>query len=247
MDYVQIWQPDTCECLVHQAGDQDFLASEASLYPADANGSVTIDSLNLNMNLGDTGGRVMRYVTYDEALEIHFQHFLARPYTTNTGPYISLKQKRALLHHFSRLRRVIRQVQPQPRLCQDHAHIGYTQAMYDTVKELNQRKNLACWRAWQIGNNVTDEDLLWVSLGDARKPILVPGLKGLVEPRVSTEREERMRSLSRIFKETDVLWEIAPGNVVKINYLRDWLPPETAAIVQDRCDQDFRPGKVVVG
>lgn len=23
LDYVQVWQPDTCGCLVHQAGDQD--------------------------------------------------------------------------------------------------------------------------------------------------------------------------------------------------------------------------------
>lgn len=253
MDYVQIWQPDTCTgsgqnrgCLVHQAGDQDISAPEVSLYPPDSDGSVTVDALNHNLALGDSGGRVMRYVTYNQALELHFQHFLSRPYSTNSGPFTSAKQKQALLHNHKLLRRVIEQVQPQPNLCGDHAHLGYTQAMYDAVSERNQRKNMACWLAWQVGNKVSNEDLVWVSLGDAKKPILVSGIPGIVQPRVSTEREERMRSLSRVFKENDVRWEIVSGNVIQLNYLRDWLKAEESEAIQVRCDREFGPGKVVV-
>ena len=256
MLYVQIWQPDTCPgqaqakgCLVHEAGDQDLPSPPGSLRHGGK-----IDTLSIHMASepsANAGYRVMRYVSYEEALEIHCDHFLARPESTNIGKYplseFSKKQRRKMFSSRSFLRGVISQVQPLPHLCADHVFLGYTQAMYDAVRERNQRKNIATWLAWKVGNDVSDEDLQWVALGDAEKLILIPGLPPCIEPRVSTEREERMRSLTRVFKLDDVRWSIAPGNIVKLSYLRDWLGPETGDVIQQTCDDKFGPGKVTVG
>ena len=217
LDYVQICQFDTCECLVHQAGDQDA---------AD-------------------GQRVMRYVTYEQAMEIHRWHFDERPGSTNTQTWWQMPA-RAARRRGDPPTPVIALVQPRPRLCQWHAHLGFTQAMYQTVKGLNDRKSEACWLAWKIGNNVSDEDLQWVLLGDAETPwpYKEPGTGRIF---MSTEREQRMLGLVTVFPQNTVFWSVKqPGDFVHLHYLREWLAEDTANAIQATCDAQWGPGKVVV-
>ena len=210
LDYVQVWSPDTCGCIVHQAGDQD--AADTS--------------------------RVMRYVTYEEAVEIHVRHFWARPESTNYKVWWSMPRK-SKSGRLKSPKRIIALVQPHPRLCPAHLALGYTGEMYETVRELNTRKNIACYLAWVIGNDISEEDQLWVRLGST-KPILIAG-------RVTTEQAERQASLSRVFPPGAVQWVVEqPSGAVWLEYLRDWLPQEQADAIQGRCDREFGPGRVVV-
>ena len=210
LDYVQIWSPDTCGCIVHQAGDQD--AADTS--------------------------RVMRYVTHAQAVEVHLKHFLARPRTTRRhiwGPFnipIWLRWRLALYF-------LIKHLQPAARLCPAHRALGYTGEMYETVRELNIRKNIACYLAWMIGNDISEEDQQWVGLGST-KPILIAGL-------LTTEQAERQASLSRVFPPSAVQWVVEqPSGVVWLEYLRDWLPLALAEAIQARCDREFGANRVVV-
>ena len=210
LDMVQVWQPDTCGCLVHQAGDQD----------------------------APNGERAMRYVTHAQAVQVHLAHFLARPQSTQRhiwGPF-SIP---AWLRWRPVLKLLIQRLQPAARLCPAHLVLGYTGEMYETVRELNIRKNIACYLAWMVGNEVSDEDLQWVALG-ALEPILVAG-------RVSTERMERMKSLSRVFPPDAVIWKVDdPTGAVHLKYLRDWCSRELADAIQEICDARFSAGRVAV-
>ena len=217
MDYVQIRQPDTCECLVHEAGDQDAPA----------------------------GQRVMRYVTYEQAREIHCQHFYQRPGSTNVQTWWQMPA-RAARRRGEPPTPVIALVQPRPRLCQWHAHLGFTQEMYQVVKGLNDCKNISRWLAWKIGNNVSDEDLQWVLLGDTETPwpYKEPGTGRIY---ISNEREQRMLGLVTVFPQDAVFWSVKqPGDFVQLHYLREWLPEEVADAIQATCDTQFGTGQVVV-
>ena len=218
LDYVQIWGPDTCDCLIHQAGDQDV----------------------------PDGQRVMRYVTYEEALNIHYWHFVEQPKSTNVQTWWQMPA-RAARRRGEPPTPVIALVQSRPRLCQWHKHLGCTQEMYQTVKGLNDRKNISRWLAWKIGNNVSDEDLQWVLLGDAETPwpYKEPGTGRIF---ISTEREQRMLGLVSVFPQNAVFWTVKqPGDFVHLHYLREWLAEDTADAIQAACDSQFAPGKIVVG
>ena len=216
MEYVQVYQPDTCGCLVHQAGDQD----------------------------APDGQRVMRYVTHAEAVEIHVEHFLARPRSTRRRIWWFV-QIPIWLRWRPALELFIRRLQPAPKLCPDHMALGYTSKMYDTVRELNLRKNIACTLAWRVANGVNDEDLQWVRLGSV-KPILRRD-RVTLKPYVTTEQEERMKSLSRVLPPDAVHWEIEqPQGVVRLKYLRDWFPQKMAGRIQATCNREFGRGRVIV-
>ena len=214
MDSVQVCQPDTCTCLVHQAVDTDLPA----------------------------GQRVLRYVTYAEAVEIHVRHFWARPESTNYRIWWSVPRKSKPGRQKSP-KRIIALVQPHPRLCPHHAHLGYSQEMYETVLELNVRKNQARSLAWEVANDINDEDLAWVALA-TDEPIL---RHRSGRPYVTSEREERRVSLSRVFPPEAVEWEVRhPGEVVVLKYLRDWLPRSQADAIQAACNGRFGVSKVWV-
>ena len=141
---------------------------------------------------------------------------------------------------------VIALVQPRPRLCQWHAHLGFTQEMYQVVKGLNDCKNISRWLAWKIGNNVSDEDLQWVLLGDTETPwpYKEPGTGRIY---ISNEREQRMLGLVTVFPQDAVFWSVKqPGDFVQLHYLREWLPEEVADAIQATCDTQFGTGQVVV-
>lgn len=217
VDYVQIWGFDTCGCLVHQAGDQDTPDAE----------------------------RIMRYVTYEEARRIHAWHFDVRPESTNVQTWWQ-SPPRAARRRGEPWEPITALIQPRPRLCQWHKHLGFTQEMYQTVKTLNNRKNDSRWLAWRIGNDVSDEDLQWVQLGNTEKPwpYKEPGTGRIY---MSTEREERMKSLTTVFPQDAVFWSIKqPGDYVHLHHLRDWLLESTANAIQSACDATFGPGMVVV-
>jgi hypothetical protein len=186
----------------------------------------------------------MRYVTYEEAVDVHLEHFLARPKSTRRHLwwFISiptwLRWRRAL-------RFLIKRLQPLPRLCADHIALGYTETMYDTVRELNLRKNTACSIVWQVANNVSDEDFQWVALG-SDQPIVIKDL-GTGRPYVTTEREERMKSLSTVLPPDAIHWEVQhPTGEVRLKYLRDWFPKKLADRIQRACNAQFGRGRVVV-
>ena len=217
LDYVQVWSPDTCGCIVHEAGDQE----------------------------ADDTSRVMRYVTYKEAQEIHSWHFDEQSKSTNVQTWWQIPN-RAGRRRGDLPTPVIVLVQPRPRLCQWHAHLGFTQEMYQTVKGLNERKNAARWLAWKIGNNVSDEDLQWMLLGDAETPwpYKEPGTGRIF---ISTEREQRMLGLVTVFPQDAVFWSVKqPGDFVHLHYLREWLAEDTADAIQATCDAQFGAGHVVV-
>ena len=218
LDYVQARWLDTCECMVHEAGDQN----------------------------APDGQRVMRYVTYEEALEIHYWHFQEKPGSTNHQTWWQIPT-RAARRRGDMPAPIVVFRQPRPRLCQWHAHLGFTQEMYQVVAGLNECKNISRWLAWKIGNDVSDEDLQWVMLGDAEKPwpYKEPGTGRIF---ISTEREQRMAGLTTVFPESAVFWSVTqPGDLVHLHYLRDWLSESTADAIQAACDAAFVPGKVLVG
>ena len=217
MDTIQTWKPDTCDCLVHQAGDQDVPNRQ----------------------------RVMRYVTYEEALTIHYWHWDERPESTNVQTWWQMPN-RAARRRGEPPTPVTVLKQPRPRLCQWHAHLGFTQEMYQVVKGLNDCKNDSCWLAWKIGNNVSDEDLQWVQLGDAEIPwpYKEPGTGRIF---ISNEREQRMLGLVTVFPQNAVFWSVKqPGDYVHLHYLREWLAEDTADAIQAACNAKFGPDKVVV-
>jgi hypothetical protein len=185
----------------------------------------------------------MRYVTYEEAVQIHLEHFLARP--KNTKRNIWFIRIPIWLRWRPALKFLISRIQPLPRLCPDHLALGYTDEMYETVRELNIRKNTALYLAWMVANEVSDEDLQWANLG-SNKPIPV---KQLVNSQITftTELDERIKSLSTVLPPLTDQWEIKhPSGEVQLQYLRDWLPSNVADAIQTACDSRFGPGKVQV-
>lgn len=186
----------------------------------------------------------MRYVTYDEARKIHLEHFWARPESTNYQRWWSVPRRLAGRRP-AKPKAIIALVQPRARLCPAHAHLGYTLEMYEAVCELNHRKNQACFFAWMVANDITQEDLAWVNLG-SNEPILVKAFPRSA-PVVSTERDERMKGLSRVLPPNAILWEVEqPQGVVRLKYLRDWFSQKMADSIQSACDAQFGPDQVVV-
>lgn len=244
--YVQTWGPDTCECLVHQAGDQDAPIPWQSWRQAKEIASVTVAGLDIYMPVDPPalGQRIMRYVTYQEAQQIHLAHYWARPASTNQQiwwqmPTKSQMRKGRLPKSFIAL------VQPKAKLCRWHQHLGHTQEMYDTVDELNWRKNTSCWLAWKVGNSVSDEDLMWVAQGKTTPhPFKEPGTSRIF---MRTEREQRMLGLVTVFPLTAVSWKVnQPGDQVELEYLRDWLPSSGADAIQHVCDKKWGRDRVLV-
>lgn len=245
LDYVQTWQPDTCDCLVHQAGDQDLPVPWQQVRESGQMVTCLNTYMDMALNLKPKANqRIMRYVTYEEAQLIHLEHFRQRPKSTNCQVWWQAPS-RSQLRRGKRPKPVIALVQPRPRLCPWHEHLGFTQEMYDTMDELNWRKSTACWLAWKLGNGVSDESLMWVSLGNTvPAPYKEAGTGRIL---MSTEREQRMASLVTVFPQTAVSWQVnQPGDHVELLYLRDWLPQEQADAIQSACDHKWRTGQVVV-
>lgn len=114
---IMMWWPDTCECAIHLAYDD--------VQPREK--------------------RVLRYVTWDEAQELHRKRITAKTPHTNPDP------------------------QPSAQTCQTHAGVG--PKLFEVLKEENSRRNIAFGLSQRVIGALDPEDFFWV--WDKKRNLLV--------------------------------------------------------------------------
>ena len=175
---LQRWGPDTCGCRIHEGVEE-----RSEDRPGDPQ-------------------KLKIYLPYTQVLDLHVARFIRSPQTTIRWPMTALiigslpLSIRGNVFFRPLIRFMAWSKQAKARQCLYHAHLGETQELYDTVVEENTRKNRALSIAWQIANDVSDEDLLWLysapnkRIAEARQKVLEKIIP-LLEIKWGFERDRR--------------------------------------------------------
>lgn len=232
---LQFWSPDTCKCQVHQGLEEsvyDWLPDETGELKQVERPFLDAD--------GNPRPKLTVYLTRAQAVDLHTARFIRGPGNTVRWRrfylfrYLPLSWRRALrpLFHF-----MAGQLQTGSRRCVHHLHLGETQALYDTLREEQRRKNLSGELAWRMANEISQEDFQWVGLAYDDE-----------------ESKTRMKVLEWVCPRHKIRWEMGPDREVVLTFPpvgmltahMEKLAARGLKTIQAACDDDFGPGRVVV-
>lgn len=256
----QLWGPDTCQCLIHRGLEEfvyDWLPDPDGGLKQVERPRLAYPGLVYAWRKTEDGGwhpvgenppdagpkgherpQLTIYLTHAQAVDLHVARFIRNPGgIVRWRRFYLFKYLPTWMRWPDLVRLMAMALQPHSRRCRVHQHLGETQELYDTIVEEVQRKSYAGEMAWRLANEVTDEDLLWLSLAP--------------DPE---EHAARTAVLERTAPRRKIRWDMGPDRQVIITFPplgmltshMEELPPGGLRAIQLACDARFGQGRVEI-